>query len=112
MKIVLDLKNYRSLLAFEAELRKSKSKIAKRLFAKGLSVNDVRCFYAVFYIPYLIITYSNIDLLYGLYKCPVCLNKFVDVEKHMSVFHRITLEDQKRLKNEGLVVTEINVSHL
>ena len=47
-----------------------------------------------------------------LYKCPVCLNKFVDVEKHMSVFHRITLEDQKRLKNEGLVVTEINVSHL
>jgi len=34
MKIVLDFKNYRSLLAFEEELRKSKSKIGKRFFAK------------------------------------------------------------------------------
>ena len=47
-----------------------------------------------------------------LYKCPICLDKFVDVQKHMNLFHRITLEDQNRLRNEGLLVTEINVSHL
>ena len=47
MKIVLDFKNYRSLLAFEEELRKSKSKIAKSFFAKGPFINDVTTFFLV-----------------------------------------------------------------
>ena len=49
MKIVLDFKNYRSLLAFEEELRKSKSKIAKRFFAKGTSINNVK--YQIWFYP-------------------------------------------------------------
>ena len=53
MKIVLDLKNYRSLLAFEGELRKSKSQIAKKLFAKGASINDLRCFIPTLFSIYL-----------------------------------------------------------
>ena len=47
-----------------------------------------------------------------LYKCPLCQGKFMEVEQHMSVFHRITLENQKLLRDGGLAATEINVSHL
>ena len=48
-------------------------------------------------------------------KCPICLAKFgtkEDVEQHMYVIHVISLENQRRLADQGLAVADIDISNL
>jgi len=52
---------------------------------------------------------KDIDLIYKVYKCPICFGNLLSTQKvsdHMAHFHRISLENQRRI---NLKIAEINL---
>ena len=52
---------------------------------------------------------QDIDLIHKLYECPICLGHLLSTQKvsdHMAHFHRISLENQRRI---NLKIAEINL---